>query len=74
MQLWEILFKAAVKQLKAAKLPISSWTFGGGTALMLRFNHRQSKDIDIFLDVAVGRGIQGKSLKRLKNQRSRTLI
>ena len=49
MQPWEILFKTAVKQLEAAKLPISSWTFGGGTALMLRFNHRQSKDIDIFL-------------------------
>lgn len=24
------------------------WTFGGGTVLMLRYRHRQSKDIDIF--------------------------
>ena len=24
------------------------WTFGGGTILMLRYRHRQSKDIDIF--------------------------
>ncbi len=25
------------------------WTFGGGTALMLRYQHRRSKDIDIFV-------------------------
>jgi Nucleotidyl transferase AbiEii toxin, Type IV TA system len=25
------------------------WTFGGGTALMLRYEHRYSKDIDIFV-------------------------
>jgi hypothetical protein len=25
------------------------WTFGGGTALMLRFDHRLSKDIDLFV-------------------------
>lgn len=25
------------------------WTFGGGTVLMLRFDHRFSKDIDIFV-------------------------
>jgi hypothetical protein len=25
------------------------WTFGGGTVLMLRYGHRRSKDIDIFL-------------------------
>jgi Nucleotidyl transferase AbiEii toxin, Type IV TA system len=25
------------------------WTFGGGTVLMLRFQHRRSKDIDIFV-------------------------
>ena len=49
MQHWEYLFKKAVKQLKAGKLSNSSWSFGGGTALMLRLNHRHSKDIDIFL-------------------------
>jgi Nucleotidyl transferase AbiEii toxin, Type IV TA system len=26
-----------------------SWTFGGGTVLMLRIGHRQSKDIDLFV-------------------------
>src|SRR6218665_1561826 len=25
------------------------WTFGGGTVLMLRFDHRVSKDIDLFV-------------------------
>jgi predicted nucleotidyltransferase component of viral defense system len=25
------------------------WTFGGGTVLMLRISHRQSKDIDLFV-------------------------
>jgi hypothetical protein len=25
------------------------WTFGGGTVLMLRYQHRLSKDIDIFV-------------------------
>ena len=25
------------------------WTFGGGTVLMLRYHHRKSKDIDIFV-------------------------
>lgn len=27
------------------------WTFGGGTVLMLRLGHRQSKDIDLFVPV-----------------------
>jgi hypothetical protein len=26
------------------------WTMGGGTVLMLRFGHRVSRDIDLFLD------------------------
>ncbi|RVT90436.1 nucleotidyl transferase AbiEii/AbiGii toxin family protein [Sphingomonas crocodyli] len=26
------------------------WTFGGGTALMLQIDHRESHDIDLFLD------------------------
>ncbi|MEO9132390.1 MAG: nucleotidyl transferase AbiEii/AbiGii toxin family protein [Sphingomonas sp.] len=28
------------------------WSFGGGTALMLMIDHRESHDIDIFLDDA----------------------
>ncbi|MCF8478730.1 MAG: nucleotidyl transferase AbiEii/AbiGii toxin family protein [Pseudolabrys sp.] len=28
---------------------IDHWTFGGGTAMMLQIDHRQSRDVDIFL-------------------------
>jgi Nucleotidyl transferase AbiEii toxin, Type IV TA system len=34
-------------QVHTGRTPI--WTFGGGTVLMLRYEHRRSKDIDIFL-------------------------
>jgi hypothetical protein len=29
---------------------IDHWTLGGGTAMMLRIDHRESHDVDIFLD------------------------
>jgi predicted nucleotidyltransferase component of viral defense system len=29
---------------------LDGWTFGGGTALMLQIDHRESHDIDLFLD------------------------
>lgn len=29
---------------------VGAWTFGGGTALMLHIGHRESHDIDLFLD------------------------
>ena len=45
---WKYLFAAAMQQIKQSKLPPSMWTFGGGTVLMHKFNHRFSKDIDIF--------------------------
>ena len=45
---WKYLFAAAMQQIKQSKLPPSMWTFGGGTVLMHKFNHRCSKDIDIF--------------------------
>jgi len=31
------------------RVPGLAWTFGGGTVLMLRIGHRQSKDIDLFV-------------------------
>ena len=31
-------------------VPGVHWSFGGGTVLMLRIAHRQSKDIDLFVD------------------------
>ena len=45
---WKDLFAAAMQQIKQSGLPPSMWTFGGGTVLMHKFNHRFSKDIDIF--------------------------
>lgn len=45
---WKNLFSAAMQQIKQANLPSSMWTFGSGTVLMHKFNHRFSKDIDIF--------------------------
>lgn len=32
-----------------AQMPGATWTFGGGTVLMLRIGHRLSKDIDLFV-------------------------
>lgn len=29
---------------------LDSWTFGGGTAMMLQIDHRESHDVDLFLD------------------------
>ncbi|MDL2314230.1 nucleotidyl transferase AbiEii/AbiGii toxin family protein [Desulfovibrio sp. OttesenSCG-928-C14] len=45
---WKKLFGYALERLTAAKLPENSWSFGGGMVLMLKYNHRFSKDIDIF--------------------------
>ena len=45
---WKKIFSLALSHLKQSKLPPDSWTFGGGTVLMQEFNHRLSKDIDIF--------------------------
>jgi len=49
---WERLFRQALRLLddlqdKSGTVPF--WTFGGGTALMLRYRHRMSKDVDIFV-------------------------
>lgn len=49
---WEILFERALQLIDSVAHyapPIHDWTFGGGTALMRRHNHRFSKDIDIFI-------------------------
>lgn len=31
---------------------LTGWTFGGGTAMMIQIDHRESHDIDLFLDDA----------------------
>jgi len=52
LEAWRLLFRRAAaivdatEQLLRTRIP---WSFGGGTALMLRYRHRRSKDIDIFL-------------------------
>jgi hypothetical protein len=38
-----------IRQVNASTPTIDHWTLGGGTALMLRIDHRESRDIDIFL-------------------------
>lgn len=38
-----------IQQVNAATPIINHWTLGGGTALMLRIDHRESRDIDIFM-------------------------
>jgi hypothetical protein len=38
-----------IQQANAEAKIIDSWTLGGGTALMLRIAHRESRDIDIFV-------------------------
>ena len=49
---WERLFSHALQILDDIARHGRSkpfWTFGGGTVLMLRYGHRYSKDIDIFV-------------------------
>jgi hypothetical protein len=44
------LFQYALKQLHEAGLDRKDWAIGGGTVLKQHFEHRFSKDIDIFFD------------------------
>lgn len=50
---WESLFPRALALIddiqRYGGLNNPFWTFGGGTVLMLRYRHRLSKDIDIFV-------------------------
>lgn len=49
---WETLFSQALKvigEIARHGRDHPFWTFGGGTVLMLRYGHRYSKDIDIFV-------------------------
>jgi len=50
--IWESLFAKALSilgEISRHGRDDPFWTFGGGTALMLRYAHRVSKDIDIFV-------------------------
>jgi len=49
---WPVLFELAtsiITQAEAATGGPIDWSFGGGTALMLQIDHRESHDIDLFL-------------------------
>ncbi|AVA38278.1 nucleotidyl transferase AbiEii/AbiGii toxin family protein [Cupriavidus metallidurans] len=48
---WTSLFPKALTLMEHLERETDNppWTFGGGTVLMLRINHRQSKDIDLFV-------------------------
>lgn len=50
---WDVLFDEAmaiIDQTNRHSDVLGAWTFGGGTALMLHIGHRESHDIDLFLD------------------------
>ena len=50
---WEDLLRQAYKIIDHVNRDhdlLTSWTFGGGTAMMLQISHRESHDIDLFLD------------------------
>ncbi len=50
---WARLFGIAcslIRQVNSKDVIIDSWSFGGGTAMMLQIDHRESHDVDIFLD------------------------
>jgi hypothetical protein len=50
---WVRLFRIAcahIRQVNSKQVVIDHWTFGGATAMMLQIDHRESHDIDIFLN------------------------
>lgn len=50
---WSELFEIAVsiiEQVNKDMNIINLWTWGGGTALMLQIDHRESHDIDLFVN------------------------
>jgi hypothetical protein len=52
---WPELFDMAmaiIDQANAKGIGMNGWSFGGGTALMLQIKHRESHDIDLFIDDA----------------------
>jgi hypothetical protein len=38
-----------IRQVNSEQIIIDRWTFGGGTAMMLQIDHRESHDVDLFL-------------------------
>jgi hypothetical protein len=46
---WAQLFRIACALTRQANISTDDWAFGGGTAMMLQIDHRESHDVDIFL-------------------------
>lgn len=49
---WKRLFPIAcslIDQVNSSQTVIDAWTLGGGTAMMIQIDHRDSHDIDVFL-------------------------
>ena len=48
---WQYLFEHAMRLMSHLESQVANpgWSFGGGTVLMLRSGHRQSRDIDLFI-------------------------
>jgi hypothetical protein len=52
VEAWRVLLRRAyriIDSCRAAHVPEPEWSLGGGTALMLALDHRESRDVDIFL-------------------------
>ena len=49
---WTTIFPKALSLMQHLETQTTRplWTFGGGTVLMLRIGHRQSRDIDLFVN------------------------
>ena len=50
---WETLFDVAIiifDHFHSDHGYMPQWSFGGGTAIMLQIDHRESHDVDLFLD------------------------
>jgi predicted dienelactone hydrolase len=49
---WAPLFRIAcalIRQVNSEQVIIDSWSFGGDTAMRLQIDHRESRDVDIFV-------------------------
>jgi hypothetical protein len=53
LEIWEKLLEKAIRYIRHSALPCNAerinWSLGGGTVLMMKYHHRLSRDIDIFL-------------------------
>lgn len=66
----EILLASAVRALQEAAISADDWAVGGGTVLAHYYNHRLSKDIDIFVkDIQ----LLGRLSPRLNNETEEAL-